>query len=263
VLLGLSFCSPITVRAQNLSDADSGGASLPDAPPAASLPDAPQAQTQTAPNAQTTTTSRFIGYVSNRSFFFPDLADSPGPLSTGQKFKLFVNQSISPPYLLAAAVSAAYSQARDVPSAYGEGGDAYGSRYGAAIARDSSSSFFSSFVFASMLHQDPRFYPQENPTLGSSVKYSAWRILVTRTDSGKDQFNWSGLLGPVAAEALANAYLPASEQTAAETAERYGVDLAWKFAGNMFKNYWPTIFHNMKLNRLKVIPDPGGVTQPN
>jgi hypothetical protein len=25
----------------------------------------------------------------------------------------------------------------------------------------------------------------------------------------------------------------------------------------MFKNYWPTFFRNMGLNRLKVIPDPG------
>jgi hypothetical protein len=254
LLLGLSFCLPITLRAQNLSDTDSGGTSLPDAPRAA---------TQAAPNTEPSTTSRFIGYASNRSFFFPDLADSPGPLSTGEKFKLFVNQSISPPYLLAAAFSAAYSQARDVPQAYGEGWNAYGSRYGAAIARASSSSFFSSFVFASLLHQDPRFFPQENPTFGGSLKYSARRILITRTDSGREQFNWSGLLGPMAAETLANAYLPASEQNAAQAAERYGVDLAWRFAGNMFKNYWPTIFHSMKLNRLRVIPDPGSGSRPN
>jgi hypothetical protein len=56
---------------------------------------------------------------------------------------------------------------------------------------------------------------------------------------------------------LANAYLPASEQTAGKSLERVGTDLGWRFAGNMFKNYWPTIFHDLGLNRLKVIPDPG------
>ena len=80
--------------------------------------------------------------------------------------------------------------------------------------------------------------------------------MVTRSDSGRDVFNSSGLLGPFAAEALANAYLPVSEQTGAKFAQRYGTDLAWRFAGNMFKNYWPTIFHSMGLNRLKVIPAP-------
>lgn len=252
-MLGLLFGLPITLRAQNLSGADST---------AASLPDAPQPSRQAAPNSEESTTSRFVGYVSNRSLFFPDLATSEGPLRTEEKFKLFVNQSISPPYLLAAAFSAAYSQARDDPKAYGEGWNAYGSRFGAAIARDSSDSFFTSFVFASVLHQDPRFFPQEKPTFRGSIGYSLRRILVTRTDSGMEQVNWSGLLGPLAAETLANVYLPVSEQNASQTAERYGVDLAWRFAGNMFKNYWPTIFHNMKLNRLRVIPDPGSGTRP-
>src|ERR1700728_833393 len=121
VLLGLLFCLPVTLRGQNLIDTDS---------PGASLPDSPQPSAQTAPSTEESTTSRFIGYVSNRSLFFPDLATSAGPLRTGDKFKLFVNQSISPPYLFASAFSAAYSQARDVPKAYGEGWNAYGSRFG-------------------------------------------------------------------------------------------------------------------------------------
>lgn len=58
-------------------------------------------------------------------------------------------------------------------------------------------------------------------------------------------------------EGLANVYLPAAEQTAGKTFERFGTDIGWRFAGNMFKNYWPTFFHGMGLNRLKVIPDPG------
>lgn len=201
-------------------------------------------------------TGTIIGYMTNRSIAFPDIAHDAGPLSAGGKFKLFVNQSISPAYLVAVGISAGVSQARNVPSAYGQGWDAYGSRYGAALARASSSSFFGTFAFASVLHQDPRFFPQVRPTLWGSVKYSAKRMFVTRTDSGKDTFNASGLLGPLAAEALANVYLPRSEQTGAKNAQRYGTDLAWKFGGNMFKNYWPTLFHDMGLQRLKVIPDP-------
>jgi hypothetical protein len=221
------------------------------------LPDSPQAKQNEAANSSMGATSKVIGYMTNQSFVFPDIAHNPGPLSTGGKFRLFVNQSISPAYILAAGVSASVSQARDVPEAYGQGWNAYGGRLGASLARASSSSFFGTFVFASALHQDPRFYPQVNPTLWGSVKYSAQRIFITRTDSGKDTFNTSGLLGPLAAEALANSYLPRSEQTGAKNAERYGTDLAWRFAGNMFKNYWPTLFKDMGLNRLKVIPDPG------
>jgi hypothetical protein len=214
-------------------------------------------------SSSTRTPSRFFGYASNKSLIFPDIATSPGPLTAQGKFKLFVNQSISPPYVLAAGLSAAFNQARDVPPGYGQGWDAYGSRFGAEMARASSSSFFGTFLFATVLHQDPRFFPESEPTMWRTMKYSAQLIVITRNDSGKLVFNSSGLLGPLASESLANVYLPPSEQTIGKTATRFAVVLAWRFAGNMFKNYWPTMFHNMGLNRLRVIPDPGTPARPN
>ena len=246
LLLGISLCSPTGVFAQGPVGAGTGSTSLPDSP---------QPKQQSTPSSTQDTTRGFIGYLSNRSIVFPDIASSPGPMTTGGKFKLFVNQSISPPYLIVAGISAAYSQARDIPSTFGQGWDAYGGRYGASMARASSNSFFSTFVLASVFHHDPRFFPQSHPTFWGSVKYSAQRVVISRNDSGKEVINTSGLLGPLAAEGLANVYLPASEQTAARTFERYGTDTAWKFAANMFKNYWPTIFHRLQLNRLKVIPN--------
>ena len=131
-----------------------------------------------------------------------------------------------------------------------------------AVTRASSNSFFSSFVFASAFHHDPRFFPQSHPTFWGSVKYSATQIVISRNDSGKRVVNSSGLLGPLAAEGLANVYLPVSEQTIGKTFERYGTDTAWKFAGNMFKNYWPTIFRRYKLNRLVILPAPQPADSP-
>ena len=127
------------------------------------------------------------------------------------------------------------------------------------MATSASSNFFGTFLGASVLRQDPRFFPQSHPTFWGSIKYSARRLVVTRSDSGNDVFNASGLIGPLAGETLANTYLPKTEQTGAKTGERYGIDLAWKFAGNMFKNYWPTIFRDMGLNHLGVIPNPASV----
>ncbi len=212
-----------------------------------------------APAAQesNTVTSRFVGYATSKSLIFPDIATSPGPLSAMSKFKLFVNQSISPPYVMAAALTAAFNQARDVPQRYGQGWNAYAGRFGADMARATSDSFFGTFLFASVLHQDPRFFPESEPRMWRTVKYSAALIVFTRNDSGETVFNSSGLLGPLSSEGLANVYLPGSEQSVSGTLTRFGTDLAWQFAGNMFKNYWPTLFRDMGLNRLKVVPDPG------
>ncbi len=253
LLVGACLLVPSAALAQAPAGAGTG---------TTSAPESPQPKQAGSSNAAVDTTTRFVGYMTNRSIVFPDIATSEGPMTTGEKFRLFVNQSISPPYVLAAGISAAYNQARNSPAAYGQGWNAYGNRYGESIARAASNAFFGNFVFASMLHQDPRFYPQNRPSFWGSVKYSAQRIVVTRSDSGRDTFNSSGILGTVAAEGLANAYLPASEQTAAKNIERIGTDLAWRFAGNMFKNFWPTIFHDLELNRLRVIPDPGAPGNP-
>jgi hypothetical protein len=218
-------------------------------------PDSPQPKQE--PSQQSGGSGKsFIGYVTSRSIVFPDIATNPLPLSAGGKFKIFVNQAISPAYVLGSGVSAAVNQANNSPSATGQGWEAYGTRVGYSMARASSTSFFGTFVFASMLHQDPRFFPESHPSFLRAIKYSAVRIVVTRSDKGNDVFNSSGLLGPLAAEALSNSYLPRSEQTGARTMERYGSDLAWRFAANIFKEYWPTIFRDMHLQ--KVMASPGG-----
>jgi hypothetical protein len=252
LLLGLLAWCAAPVVAQQPAGAGTG---------ITSLPDSPQPKTMTAANPITGTTTRFVGYATNRSIFFPDIATSPGPLTTGGKFKLFVDQSVSPAYVLGATIDAATGQARDVPPGYGQGWDAYGERFGALMGRASSNSFFCTFVFASALRQDPRFFPQSHPTFWGSIKYSVQRLFVIRADSGRDVFNSSGVFGTLAGETLANAYLPHAEQTGAKTAQRFGTDLGWRFAANMFKNYWPTFFRGMGLNRLKVIPDPGSPDQ--
>jgi len=227
----------------------------------ATKPDNPQPKQQGVSNSNQGT-ARFVGYATSRSIFFPDIAISPGPLSVGGKFKIFVNQSISPGYLLASALSAAKNQATNSPSAPGQGWDAYGTRYGYSIARASSQAFFGNFVFASMFRQDPRFFPESRPSIGRAIKYATVRLFVTRNDKGDDVFNSSGLLGPLAAEALSNAYYPVHEQTGARTMERYGSDIAWKFGGNLFKEYWPTLFRDMHLKAVKVIPNPGDTSKP-
>jgi len=224
---------------------------------APSAPDSSKPAQENAPSPLKQTTEMFVGYATNRSFFFPDIATSPGPIPPIGKFKIFVNQSISPPYIFIAAISAAYNQARNAPPGYGQGWDSYASRFGSKIASSTSSSFFGTFLFPTLLHQDPRFFPQNKPSLWGSVKYSARRVVITRDDKGKDVFNSSEILGSLVSEGIANAYLPSSERTAGKTATRFAYDLAWKFGANMFKNYWPTFFHNMGLNRLRVIPNPG------
>jgi hypothetical protein len=205
----------------------------------------PQTQTGTSSAGQAPTASskvpgvRLYNLLERKSIVFPDIAASTEPLSTGQKFQLFVDNSISVHTITWAALGSAVGQADNSPTGFGQGWDAYAKRFGSSMARQSSSQFFGTFVLASALHLDPRFYPEVNPSFGHAVKYSVQRVFVTRTDDGRDVANWSGLLGPLMAEGLANVYWPERNRTVGDTFLRFGLDIATRAGGNMLREYWP------------------------
>jgi hypothetical protein len=217
----------------------------------ASTPDAPTPapQTQTAPNmANPIQGSVAIFFVlQKKSLVFPDLATNSGPLDPWGKFQVAANSSVAVSTIGGALIGAGFSQAINSPSGYHQGAEGYAKRFGADMARAASGNILGSFLLASALHQDPRFYPQRNLSFGKSVEYAAYRVLYTRSDSGEKQINYSGLIGPLMGEGLANAYYPDENRTVGSTFTRYASDLGWRFAGNLLRQYWPEINRKLEL----------------
>jgi len=207
-------------------------------------PDAPSAtrSAQTSHNAP----KGVFETINRKSLFFPDIATSESRLSTGDKFKLFVDNSASFSAIFGAAFSAGIGQVEYYPHGYPQGAEGYGKRFGASMARNASNEFFGTFILASALHQDPRFFPEADPTLGSSIKYAVKRVFVTRNDDEYEVANWSGLLGPAMGEGLANAYWPEGERTVGKTFQRYGTDIASQMGMNFLRNYWPVFFKKLR-----------------
>src|SRR5271165_1518022 len=213
-------------------------------------PDAPsvtKTQATSQGNNAMQSSAQFVSVLQRGSIVFPNLATSTAPLSPEEKLKLSVNNSVSLSAFVAANLSAGVNQAHEQPAAFGEGIGGYGQRLGAAMARRSSSQLFGTFLLASWLHQDPRFFVRNDLDLGGSVKYAIRRVFVTRGDSGNQEFNWSGLLGMMGAEGLANVYYPDNYRTAGNTFSRFGYDLLGNAGGNLLRQYWPRINHKLKL----------------
>jgi len=188
---------------------------------------------------------RLYNLLEEKSIVFPDIAASSEPLSPRQKCEIFVDNSVSVHMVTWALLGSGVGQAENSPTGFGRGGDAYAKRFGSAMARHSSGEFFGTFVLASALHEDPRFFPEVNPSLGHSIKYSLQQLFVTRNDAGHRVANVSGLLGPALAEGLANAYWPERNRTVGDTFMRYGLDLAARAGGNMLREYWPVVYRKM------------------
>lgn len=214
------------------------------------LPEAPVPKQEQAPRKHDSAFRTTVDVLGRRSVFFPDLAASPGPLDTKQKLELFADKSIAPSRILSSAAGAGIHQALDSLPAYGQGMSGYGKRLGSSMATAASTDFFGTFLFASMMHRDPRYFVSMHGGTWRRIGYSVSRLVITRTDSGTEGANLPGLLGPLFAESLANSYLPVKEQTAGRTFSRYGIRLGFTAGSNIVKEYWPTIFRSLRIAKI-------------
>lgn len=236
VLPGLVLPVMIAFGGATLASAQETRPTQPSPSPAAQPPDgqAPNAPEPPKPVA-------LYNLLQRKSIVFPDIAYSTERLSTGQKFELFVDNSGSVDAVTWAALGSAVGQANDSPTGYGQGWDGYGKRFGSSMARQASGEFFGTFLLASALREDPRFYAEIRPSFFHAVKYSFQQVFIMRSDDGRDVVAWSRLGGPLLGEGLANVYWPDRNRTAGDTLFRYGLDLASRAGGNMLREYWPVL----------------------
>src|SRR5216684_5726843 len=229
-----------------------------DPKPPRDLPDAPSPKQESAPRKRQNHINTTIEVLGRRSVFFPNIATSVGPLSSKQKFELFADETVAPSRFLSSAAGAGISQARNSLAGYGQGAGGYGKRFGSSMATAASNNFFGTFLISSVLRRDPRYFPTLHGGAGHRIGYALSRIVVARTDEGKDAVNWAGMLGPLLAESLANSYLPVKEQTAGRTFQRYGIRIGLNTASNALREYWPSIFRNLRITKIA----PGSRSDP-
>ena len=214
------------------------------------LPDAPAPKQEQAPRKHDTALQATFQVLGRRSIFFPDLAASPGPLSSKQKLELFADKSIAPSRFLSSAAGAGIHQALNSLPDYGQGMSGYGKRLGSSLATGASTEFFGTFLFSSIMRRDPRYFVSLHGSPLRRIAYSVSRLVVTRTDAGAQGANWPGMLAPLFAESLANSYLPVREQTAGRTFRRYSLRLGFTASANIVKEYWPDIFRNLRIGKV-------------
>jgi len=118
------------------------------------------------------------------------------------------------------------------------------------MATAASNNFFGTFLIASLLHRDPRYFVSLHGGTAHRLGYALSRIVVARTDDGRNGANWPGILGPLLAESLASSYLPASEQTAGRTFQRYGLRIGLNTASNALREYWPSINRSLRISKI-------------
>jgi hypothetical protein len=173
------------------------------------------------------------------------VASNTGPLTSGDKFKLFALNTVNPFQILASAATAGIEQAQNTYAGYGQGAEGYGKRFGASYAGSASAEFFGTFLFSSILKTDPRYFRKESGGFTSRTSYAISRIFVTRTDSGGRAPNLSLWMGAIASGGIANAYYPRADQGVGLTFTRAGIALGTTAGFNILKEFWPDVEHGV------------------
>ena len=239
-------------------------------PPTAPAPDQttpdqiPPEQTAPKPQNMPAAIEDTMKILAKKSIFFPDLAADKRALSPLQKLQLATDNSIAPSTIAGDLIGAGIDQATNSLSGYGGGWGGYGKRFGSSIATGTTDQYFRTFLLPTALHQDPRYFVLLRGTPTKRILYAISRVLVTETDARTEQINWSEIGGALMAESFANVYLPSEERTVGKTFRRYGIRVGFDGAINVVKEYWPTIFRQLRLSSVSSAPqpDPGVVTPP-
>jgi hypothetical protein len=175
----------------------------------------------------------------------PDAPSAVKPLTAGGKLKIAAFDAVHPLRIAGAAVSAGIAQASDPYPEWGDGGEGYAKRFGAAVADEASGHIFKGFLFPALLRTDPRYFRKATGGAGARIGYAATRVFVTRTDSGHRTFNASEFLGAASSAALSTVYYPRSGSSTNDAISRAGLGIASDMGWNVFKEFWPDIKHKL------------------
>jgi len=199
-----------------------------------------QKQKQQDPPQKDSSSSRILWIVPN--FLTVENADHVSPLSPGQKFKLTAKGQFDPFQFVLVGFIAGFDQAADTNPAYGQEIPGYAKRYATVYGDNMLKNFLGSAAFPSLLHQDPRYFQLGRGVFWRRTGHALVRVLITRSDSGHRQLNYSELGGGLAAAAISTySYHPQNERGVGNVLSVWGTELGWEAGTLMMKEFWPDL----------------------
>lgn len=176
------------------------------------------------------------------NFLTMEDAENIPPLTSGQKFKVVGRSLIDPSEFVLIGFVAGLGQASNSNPSYGQGAEGYGKRYATAYADNAVENFMASAVLPSLLHQDPRYYQLGHGGFLKRTGHAIGRVLLTRSDSGQTQFNYSEAFGAGMAAAISTySYHPESERGVGTVISVWGTQIGWDVGTYMIKEFWPDL----------------------
>jgi hypothetical protein len=234
----------------------------------------PVKATTTQNQSNTSGTSKDRLFFTLPNFLTLENAGQVPPLTAKEKFKVVARGSFDYVQYPWYGFLSGISQWEDSEPGFGQGAEGYAKRFGAAFADGTIENFFTGAIFPAALHEDPRYFELGHGSFMHRTLYAMSRNLITRTDSGKNQFNFSEVVGGAVSAAVSTySYHPkshvfftpnppysrfvASDRTLKNTASVWGTQYGYDTLTLVVKEFWPDIRRKLKHQRNMTLTEPG------
>jgi hypothetical protein len=227
---------------------------LPDAPTPSAAPDgqqsSPPSQTSSAASGTLSPgegqqTKRILWIVPN--FRAVNAGAKLPPQSVKEKFKTGALDSFDYSSFIFVGIQAGISQASDAYPGFRQGAAGYGRYYWHTFADQTDENLWVEGILPVVLRQDSRYYTLGHGGFIKRGYYAVSRTLITRTDSGRETFNASEILGSGTAAAISSLYYPTQYRTWTKVGQRWLTNALLDFGTFAAKEFWPdvnrAIFH--------------------
>jgi hypothetical protein len=180
-------------------------------------------------------TQRVLGVLPN---FYVNYDRNPVPLTTRQKYALAWRSNIDPFTFLLNGAFAGIEQADNTFAGYGQGMQGYGKRFGANYADTFISTEIGGAILPSIFKQDPRYFYKGTGGFRARAGYAIANAVICKGDNMRWQFNYSGILGGLAAGGVSNLYYPASDRNGwTLTFENLAIGIGESAIQNLFQEF--------------------------
>lgn len=132
-------------------------------------------------------------------------------------------------------------QAKNSTPEFRQGGAGYGRYYWHAFVDQADENYFVEGFMPIVLRQDSRYYTLGRGSFLRRAFYAFSRGVITRSDLGKPEPNYSEIVGAGASAGISNLYYPNAERTWTKTGQRWATSVGLDIMTNAFKEFWPDI----------------------
>jgi hypothetical protein len=204
---------------------------------------------------------RIMGVIPN--YRTAEMSAEGTPLTAKQKLHIAVKDSFDYPLFITGAAYAGIYQAENSHPQFGQGAKGYFSRFGTSYTDQLDGNMMTEGFLPVLLREDPRYFRMATGSFKKRLWYSVSRIVVTRTDSGHEIFNFSEFLGNGIAAGVGLSYY-SDNRDVGDYIQNLAIQLGTDTYSQVLKEFWPDIKRHFKnrQNRIRQAKSQQNQTTP-